>query len=222
MARDPNSCPMGHVACRSCYLEDILAQKNSFKLKKAEYEREIAEINGKISAEEEGKRTENFKQFVKQQGAGTGSASGTKRSFDQTESGVMVISEHPSNRVSSHLTPQVPKEEICCRAGLKGPHPLYLKHLLSVNFSEPEKSKPGCPVCLKPFNSSNAFKGCLFRGCGHVVCEGCYKRLSCGNRKCLVCEKDSSSEVIVLESEGTGFAAGGGIVEAKRYDLAFQ
>lgn len=218
VARDPNSCPMGHVACRSCYLEDILAQKNSFKLKKADYEREIAANDEKKLAKDESKRTENFKQFVKQQG------SGIKRSFDQldsTNSKNALITVEDTNTSSLKPTSQAPKEEICCRAGSKGPHPLSLKLLLPVTFSEPEKSKPGCPSCLKPFNSSNALKGCLFQGCGHVVCEPCYKNVT-GSRKCLVCEKDNSRAVIILESEGTGFAAGGGIVETKRYDLAFQ
>ena len=216
MARDPNSCPMGHVACRSCYLEDILAQKNSFKVKKSEYDRKINEMNEKKRAEEDIKRADNLKAFLTQQG--------TKRSFDQIDR----TDESTSTTISSALitasaisVPTPPKEEICCRAGLKGPHPLSMKSLLLVKFSEPEKDKPGCPSCLKLFNSSNALKGCLFKGCGHVVCEPCYKTLSDGQKKCLVCE-DVRQEVIVLESEGTGFAAGGGIVETKRYDIAFQ
>ena len=55
MARDPEFCPMGHVACRSCYLEDILAQKNSFKVEKSEYDRKISEMNEKKRAEENNK-----------------------------------------------------------------------------------------------------------------------------------------------------------------------
>ena len=214
MARDPNSCPMGHVACRSCYLEDILAQRTSFKVKKAEYAREIAEINEKKSAQEGSKRAEDFKEFLSQQGSGKG----LKRSFDE-----IIHSTSPSTalaKINNQTLPSLPKEEICCRAGLKGPHPLSLKSLLPVKFSEPEKAKPGCPSCLKSFNSSNALKGCLFKVCGHVVCEPCYKNLS-GEQKCFVCE-EKDVQVVVLESEGTGFAAGGGMVETKRYDIAFQ
>ena len=213
-ARDPNSCSMGHVACRSCYLEDILAQKNNFKVKKAEYEIKIAEINGKKRAVEEGKRADNFKEFLSQQG------SRGKRSFDQTtfDSDSLI-----TTTISTDLNPIPPKEEICCRVGSKGSHPLSLKSLLPIKFSEPEKGKPGCPSCLKLFNSSTALKGYLFKECGHVVCEPCYKNLSRDQHKCLVCEDGKGcGEIVVLESEGTGFAAGGGIVESKRYDLAFQ
>ena len=53
-----------------------------------------------------------------------------------------------------------------------------------------------------------------------MVCEPCYKNLS-GEQKCFVCE-EKDVQVVVLESEGTGFTAGGGMVETKRYDIAFQ
>ena len=211
LAREPNSCPQGHLACRSCVLEDILTQKNSFKEKKAEYEKEIREKEENRKAEEEAERLKNLKQFLDQQG----SAGKLKRSRDQA------LSLVPTD---SKITPKSsPKEEICCKAGgSKGSHPLSLKLLIPVHFKALDgDNKPGCPICLKLFNSSTALKGCLYKKCGHVVCEGCYKTL--GGKKCLECEVViEEGEVILLESEGTGFAAGGGIVETKRYDLAFQ
>lgn len=209
LARDPNSCSQGHLACRSCVLEDILAQKQSLKAKKTEYEREMKEKEEKRLLDEEGKRIENLKEFLNQQG----SAGKLKRSHN------LSLSLVPSN-IPKQKSP--PKEEICCRIGSKGPHPLSLKLLIPVHFKLLEKDKPTCPTCLKFFNSSTALKACLFKKCGHVVCEPCYKNLK--GKKCLVCEESiaTEGEVILLESEGTGFAAGGGIVETKRYDLAFQ
>lgn len=223
VARDPNSCPMGHVACRSCFLEDILSQKNNNKLKKSNHEREISELNNKKIALEDVKKLKNFNQFLSQQGTGKG----IKRSFDQviSNNNSLIIPDKINNSIHPHPPP---KEEICCRAGIKGSHPLSLKTLIPIKFSEPESNKPGCPSCLKLFNSSNALKGRLFKKCGHVVCEACYKNLNINDRiKCFLCEGDTDSnvdddDIIVLESEGTGFAAGGGLVETKRYDLAFQ
>lgn len=212
MAREPNSCPQGHLACRSCFLEDILAQKNSYREMKAEYEKEIRDSEGKRKEEEETKRLNNLKEFLDQQGGKL------KRSHDLA---VTLVSKDKESAVMKAKPP--PKEEICCRSGGKGPHPLSLKLLIPVHFKLLENDKPGCPVCLKLFNSSTALKACLFKGCGHVVCEPCYKNLK--SKKCLVCEAMISNEggyVILLESEGTGFAAGGGLVETKRYDLAFQ
>ena len=215
MAREPNSCPQGHLTCRSCVLEDILAQKNNFKEKKVEYEREIREKDEKKREEDEGKRLNNLKEFLNQQG----SAGKLKRSHDLAVTLVV-----PTN--STKPKPPPPKEEICCRIGNKsGPHPLSLKLLIPVHFKllETDKDQPGCPVCLKLFNSTTALKACLFKKCGHVVCDPCYKNLR--SKRCLVCEvviTDEGTDVILLESEGTGFAAGGGIVETKRYDLAFQ
>lgn len=211
MAREPNSCPQGHLTCRSCVLEDILAQKKSFKDKKVEYEREIREKDEKKREEEEGKRLNNLKEFLNQQG----SAGKLKRSHDHS------LTLVPST--DSTKPKPSPKEEICCRIWNKGdpPHPISLKLLIPVRFKLLENDKPGCPVCLKPFNSTTALKARLFKNCGHVVCEPCYKNLK--SKRCLVCEADHEEmDFILLESEGTGFAAGGGIVETKRYDLAFQ
>lgn len=207
VAREPNTCPQGHLACRSCVLEDILAQKSAFKTKKVEYEREMKTRNEKKKEEAEEKRLETLKEFLDQQGGKL------KRSHNQAVALVL-----PQGEKENLPTP--PKEEICCRAGIKGPHPLSLKLLIPVHFKLLESDKPGCPTCLKLFDSSTALKACLFKKCGHVVCEPCYKNLK--GKKCLVCEEMNTEDVLLLESEGTGFAAGGGIVESKRYDLAFQ
>lgn len=171
IAREPNSCPQGHLACRSCILEDILAQKNSFKTKKAEYEGESKIINEKKRVEEEEKRLETLKEFLDQQGGKL------KRSHNQAVALVLPTEE-------KKILPIPPKEEICCRAGTKGPHPLSLKLLIPVHFKVFESDKPGCPTCLKLFASSTALKACLFKKCGHVVCEPCYKNLK--GKKCLV------------------------------------
>lgn len=213
VARDPNSCPQGHLACRSCYLEDILAQKTAFKIKKAEYEKELREREEKMRREEDEKQTEALKVFLNQQGSSAG-----KLKRPRESEGALVQSINSSNTNNS-----APKEEICCRSGSKGPHPLSLKTLIPVKFKEIEKDNNtiGCPTCLKPFG----LKACLYKNCGHVVCEACHKNLKSSG--CLVCTEDEKSlandnPMIVLEAEGSGFAAGGGIVETKRYDLAFQ
>jgi nitric oxide synthase-interacting protein len=216
MAREPNSCPQGHLSCRSCVLEDILAQKNSCKERKAEYEKEIREREEKRREEEEVKRLNNLKEFLDQQG----SAGKLKRPHDLALTLVPPTDPDTNNKPKSP-----PKLEICCKSGSKGPHPLSLKLLIPVRFKLLEKDQPGCPVCLKLFNSSTALKGCLFKKCGHVVCEPCHKNLK--SKRCLVCEAAEEEgvdggDVILLEYEGTGFAAGGGIVETRRYDLAFQ
>ena len=214
VAREPNSCSQGHLACRSCVLEDILSQKSTFRTKKAEYEREIKTRNEKKKDEEEGKRLETLKEFLYQQGGKL------KRSHNQTVAlePVLVLSTGEKETL-----PTPPKEEICCRAGTKGPHPLSLKLLIPIHFKVLESDKFGCPTCLKLFDSSTALKACLFKKCGHVVCEPCYKNLKGKKCNCLVCDEvNVEDDVLLLESEGTGFAAGGGIVETKRYDLAFQ
>ena len=229
VAIEPNCCPEGHLACRSCFLEDILAQKSHFKLKKAEHERELQIIKSKKEIEEEGQKEQKLIQFLDQQRGGTGNQN-LKRSHDQIS-----INEHEpltnlnNNNLSiSTLQPAKNtlsplKEIIYCRSSTTGPHQISLKSLIPVHFSKIEEAnKLGCFICIKPFT---AIKACLFRACGHVVCETCLNSFK-GAKKCLVCEMKLSGsgqeEVIELKAEGTGFALAGGIVESKRYDLAFQ
>lgn len=206
-ALDPHSCPRGHLSCRECVLEDILGQKNRFKVKRAEEERELKEAEKEKEILEEEKRKETLKEFLNQQ-----QKIGSKRSHSlvvQTKSTVSVPA-----RVNAPTSFQAQ-----CTSGTEGPHPISLKTLIPVKYTEIEPKIPGCPSCLKPFTSIHRAR--LNSKCGHVTCDSCH--LSLKVKKCLVCENLVSVEdLIVLESEGTGFAAGGGLVETKRYDLSFQ
>ena len=206
-AVDPNACPAGHISCRQCVLEDILTQKAQFRANQAEEEQRILEAEKNRIEAVEVKRAADVKEFMVQQQATSGKRSHSEISKD-SKALTANITITPSKTINSLSL----KFQACCKAGTDGSHPISLKTLLPVHI------QPGCPTCLKPFNSIS--KARLAVKCGHVACDSCYVKL--GGKKCLVCEGTVDEMVIVLESEGTGFAAGGGLLETKRYDLPFQ
>lgn len=213
-AQEPNACPRGHLTCRQCVLEDILAQKVQFKTKLAEEENILMEAERKKQKFEEEERKEALKEFLLQQQGGRS----TKRSHS-----AVVLSDEKSvlNLPSPSPPPSKSKSfQAYCKTGQTGPHPISSKILVPVKFSEIEPKVPGCPACLKPFTSIHGAR--LIKKCGHVTCDSCNSSLKV--KKCLVCEETivGEEDLIVLEDEGTGFAAGGGILETKKYDIAFQ
>jgi nitric oxide synthase-interacting protein len=218
LARDANCCLQGHLACRSCFIEDILAQKANYKLKVADWEAAKTQNLLHFQAEEAKKKEKSVKEFISQQ-------QNKKRCFSDSEKEVLtdqVVAVVVKN--DSEITDQKqakPKEEISCRSGSSGPHQISLKTLVPLTFHFlPDKKTAACPTCVKPLAALS--KALVFPTCGHVVCETCYKSLNNQMRKCLVCDHVEPSEIISLQAEGTGFAAAGGTVEAKRFDLAFQ
>ncbi|KAJ3217118.1 hypothetical protein HDU67_008495 [Dinochytrium kinnereticum] len=131
------------------------------------------------------------------------------------------------------LTPQAtptlieePQKTLLCIAS-DPPHQITsLKKLNKVVFStstnpEDKKKSTTCPSCVK--NLTNGSKLMVTKGCGHVVCKGCYTQFVKASGKCYVCnEKFKDSETIPLFVEGTGFAGSGAKVEVTRSGIAFQ
>ncbi|TGZ83734.1 hypothetical protein EX30DRAFT_327394 [Ascodesmis nigricans] len=115
-------------------------------------------------------------------------------------------------------------------------HHYSLKALIDVHFTEEadEKTKHGdpqriCPSCKKVL--SNANKAMLAR-CGHVLCKPCADRFMTPrddphDKKanivmCYVCDTKVKHGLIQIQSDGTGFSAGGGNVTTERQGIAFQ
>ncbi len=207
-AVEPTSCPRGHLSCRECVLEDILSQRSRFRAKLAEEARERKEAEDKKEVEGEEKRRETLKEFLIQQ-----QQIGIKRSR-------FVVEVKPTTDPYTISKPQTTSTfQAVCIIGSDGPHPISLKSLIPVKFVEIEPKVPGCPSCLKPFASITRAR--LNPKCGHVICDSCHTNLKIVI--CLVCNGSVlEGDLVVLEAEGTGFAGGGGIVETKRYDVAFQ
>ncbi|KAG8902816.1 hypothetical protein FRB99_004083 [Tulasnella sp. 403] len=127
-------------------------------------------------------------------------------------------------------------------------HTLTLKSLVPVEFTFDNSSQPSastsstptpgassssstvnattdskraiCPSCKKVIsNSAIAF---LIRSCSHVICKTCTETLVQPASQCIVCDKKAKKKDIVeLQREGTGFAAGGR-AETTKVGVAFQ
>ncbi|GAB5593130.1 hypothetical protein Unana1_08030 [Umbelopsis nana] len=103
------------------------------------------------------------------------------------------------------------------------PHPVTIKSLIAVKFTnEDEKSNhPICPACMKGLN--NGTKISILRKCGHVICNKCIDSFVKKSQTCYVCEhKTKEKDIIDMSAEGTGFASNSSMLEAKKFDVAFQ
>ncbi|KAH8153090.1 uncharacterized protein LAJ45_02677 [Morchella importuna] len=115
-----------------------------------------------------------------------------------------------------------------------------------------ERTKHGdpqrvCPSCKKGLN--NATKAMLAKPCGHVLCKPCADKFLCPQNDdphdtsakvvtCYVCDEVLSEVVgkkakkskksgvkpglVLIQSDGTGFSAGGGNVTTEKEGIAFQ
>ncbi|GAA5864712.1 hypothetical protein JCM8547_008278 [Rhodosporidiobolus lusitaniae] len=132
------------------------------------------------------------------------------------------------------LTPSATPENVIdvklqtlCQAA-KPAHPLSLKTLTTIKFTEDakEKTAAGNPVVLCPSCRStitNNVKCYALKACGDVLCATCVDTLCRTDKVCAHCTTrvDKKNPYIEIKREGTGFAAGGGVAVSK-FDVAFQ
>ncbi|KAJ2448371.1 hypothetical protein EV183_005475 [Coemansia sp. RSA 2336] len=100
------------------------------------------------------------------------------------------------------------------------PHALKLKSLVEVKFKQLKEEKL-CPSCDRPLTSSSKID--VLVKCGHAICHKCVNTFVLTARECFVCQvKVESKDVLALQTEGTGFTAGGGPMIATKYESALQ
>ncbi|GAA5998488.1 uncharacterized protein JCM10292_002731 [Rhodotorula paludigena] len=119
------------------------------------------------------------------------------------------------------------KLQTLCQAS-KPPHPVSLKTLTTVKFTEDpvEKNASGNPVVLCPScrkTITNNVQALVLKACGDVLCNTCVDTLCRTDKVCAHCttKVDKKQPYIKLQREGTGYAAGKG-VEVSKFDVAFQ
>ncbi|KAF8241460.1 hypothetical protein K440DRAFT_665310 [Wilcoxina mikolae CBS 423.85] len=149
-------------------------------------------------------------------------------------------------------TRKPPRLNPFCPASVKDYlHNYSLKTLVSVKFTEEKEEKTIngdfqriCPACKKRLN--NATKAVLATPCGHVICKPCADKFIIAlssnahdqNKpvRCYVCNADLSDQdspsnknknmvrpgLVLIQSDGTGFSAGGGNVTTEKQGIAFQ
>ncbi|KAJ2005461.1 hypothetical protein H4R26_001943 [Coemansia thaxteri] len=130
----------------------------------------------------------------------------------------------PSLAPEAKLTVADPStRSVQCQASSPS-HPLKLKHLVEVRFrtSASSKGEKLCPSCDKALLNSSKID--VMARCGHAVCHRCVSNFVLATGACVVCQERiaDKSDMIRIDSEGTGFTGGGGKMVATRYDSALQ
>ena len=232
-AREPLACLKGHIACKECIYENILAQKKEIsRQQKAlqDFQSQSHQDERHQLAQEETQRIAAFTQAQSISSvigvnsssikpAGQHSPSGTqkdgkaKSTLGSKTGNFWVPSQTPEAKATA---PTAQKTEVTCPLG--DDHTIAIKKLLPVVFTVDKSSKLSiCPACSK--NLSNALKMVIVRSCGHVVCRPCCEKFMKPTHTCFVCEvKCKDKDMIPLDHEGTGYASTSQ-VDVKRYDL---
>jgi nitric oxide synthase-interacting protein len=224
--KEGRCCPRGHLMCKACAVESMVAQKQNFKRKLSEWQKSRDEASRRLQADKERDSEAKKRDFLRQNAEkamhSDPKSVGKKRSFTEAATSTSVtLSEKDTISVSPQMAPV---EEILCMGGGER-HSLSLKLLTSVNFTaSTDGASFSCPTCLKGL--TNGSGAVVSVDCGHAVCRPCHQKLA-GNGAsnhylCVVCSVRSARSPIELKSEGTGFAAAGGTVQVSKYDLAFQ
>ncbi|KAJ2161530.1 hypothetical protein GGF46_001385 [Coemansia sp. RSA 552] len=129
----------------------------------------------------------------------------------------------PSLAPSVKPVVQPPKAQTpqCLASSQEGPtHALRLKSLVEVRFRISGNGEKLCPACDRPLLNSTKID---VLPCGHAMCHRCLGTFVAPSKECFVCQaKVKSGKVIRIDSEGTGFAGGGGQMVASRYGSSLQ
>ncbi|XP_072974790.1 E3 ubiquitin-protein ligase CSU1 [Typha angustifolia] len=232
---DPLCCQKGHVFCKECILECLLAQKKDIKRKLAAH-----------AAQQKQEREEEEEKFIVQKAR-------ELDAFDQQNHGAIPqyhdrSSMHDKNnfhgansvKVTSYeeealrnmkafwlpsATPEAPAKvdapstETTCP---EGNEKLKLKTLFPIYFTEDSSNqkKPKsletnyiCPSCKVTL--TNTLSLVVISTCGHVFCKKCSDKFVATDKVCLACNKACKERNLVpLEKGGTGFAGHDNHLEA--------
>lgn len=222
-ASEPVACELGHLSCRSCTLELILAQKNEIKRLETESTAHKNDRDREERTRAKREREQQVERFVSQQSIITTSDSVSQPSIISiSDSAGKREQKSQSNFWIPAMTPsadeakQPVQKQVMCTA-TSTLHPLAMKKLHAVVFHNPKE--PSCPMCIKTL--SNALGLVVFKPCGHVFCARCFESLLKTTQECVLCGEGHAGS-FELAKEGTGFAGGGGKVLARKHEVAFR
>lgn len=204
-------CGSGHLFCRQCILDSMLAQMDAVKAKQGQYEEWIRREEGHKLKEQEQQQKEKEERFLAAHSQTTPMKKVKLEGSKGTLASYWVPSMAPSgNKPVTHM--EKPDTKIYCPLGK---HSISLKKLVvPIQFTRTEDGAV-CPLCQKLLKGGTELVALL--PCGHVICKGC----CCTDTCCPVCEGQVGSTV-TLAKEGTGYAMAGGNLLVKKYNLAFQ
>ncbi|XJO72346.1 hypothetical protein BDV3_003476 [Batrachochytrium dendrobatidis] len=231
-AVQPVCCAKGHLYCKECIFESILAQKKQILRQSKDiknFEQSIEAEHASKAEETQKKQIEDFKNLE------THSTSVQKKNgnADIPTPGLSNFWLPSLTPEAAPSAPKADKVEPQCSAASE-PHSISLKKLIPVVFAQSSTSaglekkleRPGkhCPCCLTTFRNGVKIVGesIMYIACNVKTKGPCFIKFTKSSCKCVVCDvKCKERDVIDLDIEGTGFSSGGQ-AEASRGGPAFQ
>ncbi|KAF5728977.1 nitric oxide synthase-interacting protein [Tripterygium wilfordii] len=235
---DPLCCQKGHVFCKECILECLLAQKKDIQRKLAAH---AAQQKQEKEEEQEQLMLQKAKELeaFDQQNHGAvpqyndrnqnrykngfhGANSVKVTSYEEEALKTMKAFWLPSATPEAPAKVDAPDTSTICP---EGNEKLKLKTLFPIHFiedtSEKKKSKSLdntyiCPSCKTTM--TNAMSLVALSSCGHIFCKKCADKFVAVDKVCVLCSKACKERNLVnLAKGGTGFAGHGDSLEAKDF-----
>lgn len=200
------SCPgHGHLFCRECAVNNLLAQNKELKRLKEELERrklEDADAQDVKDAEAQAKAVEDFERTQAGLSAKRTDSNGSKQSVKrklEAEDDELVRqakegmnkrrADGPKSELPSFWVPgetpdnnravlkAIKPQPTCPAAAADSPHDFGLKTLVAVKFTEDKPGRRPTRTCPSCNKAlSNATKAVLAKPCGHVICSPCSEK----------------------------------------------
>ncbi|XP_065879286.1 E3 ubiquitin-protein ligase CSU1 [Euphorbia lathyris] len=226
---DPLSCQKGHVYCKECILECLLAQKKDIQRRLAAHE-----LQKKHEKEEEEEKLTQQKarelDAFDQQNHGAvpqyndrnhsqdkngfhGANSVKVTSYEEEALRTMKAFWLPSATPGAAVKVEAPSTSTTCPEGneklkMKSLFPIYLTEDTSEKKSTSLDKTYICPSCKVTL--TNTLSLVAVSTCGHVFCKKCAGKFMVADKVCLVCNKACKERnLVTLEKGGTGFAGHG-------------
>ncbi|KAM7500867.1 hypothetical protein LguiA_025281 [Lonicera macranthoides] len=237
---DPMCCQKGHIFCKECILECLLAQKKDIQRKLAAHatqqKQEKEEGEEKLMLQRARELDEfdqqnhgavpqySEKNFNRDKNGGSfhGANSVKATSYEEEALRTMKAFWLPSATPDAPVKVEAPSTSTVCP---EGNEKLKMKTLFPIYFAEDtsEEKKPTaldktyvCPSCKVTLTNTLALVA--LSSCGHVFCRKCSDKFMAVDKVCLVCNKACKERNrVCLEKGGTGFAAHGDNLEAKDF-----
>lgn len=235
---DPMSCQKGHIFCKECILECLLAQKKDIQRKTAAHAMQQKQDKEDEEEKLELQKARELDAFDQQNHGALPQYSDKnynrdKNGFHGANSVKATLYEEEALRTMKAFwlpsaTPEAPSKveaPSTCTTCPEGSEKLKMKTLFPIRFTEDttEQKKATsldksyiCPSCKVTITNTIALVA--LSSCGHVFCKKCADKFMAVDKVCLVCNKGCKERNLVpLEKGGTGFSAHGDNLEAKDF-----
>ncbi|GMH26911.1 hypothetical protein Nepgr_028754 [Nepenthes gracilis] len=235
---DPLCCQRGHIFCKECILECLLAQKKDIQRQlaahAAQQKQEKGEEEERLMMQKERELDEfnqqnhsampryNDKNYAHGKNDFHGANSVKVTSYEEEALKTMKAFWLPSATPEAAVKVEAPSTSTICP---EGKEKLKLKSLFPIHFTEESnfgrKSSALDRACICPSckaTLTNAMALVVVSSCGHVFCKKCAEKFLAIDKVCLVCNKPCKERNLVsLEKGGTGFAGHDDHLEATSF-----